>query len=124
MIPQIDNNSTAAVAASDGDVYQPPPVVTWQPDQYTPTSSATQQLIHGLPPPTTVGSSVVQALNAVEHIEEVSASDDKEIGGRKVVVVGEDEDEAGNISDEGYRTHSSGMSAVFSGYLHFTGSSI
>ena len=34
--PQIDNNSTAgAGAASDGDVYQPPPVVAWQPDHFT-----------------------------------------------------------------------------------------
>ena len=32
---QIDDNSTAAAVASEGDVYQPPPVVTWQPDQYT-----------------------------------------------------------------------------------------
>ena len=76
-------------------------------------SSGTQQLIHGLPPPTppiTVGSSVVQALNAVEHIEEVSSVNDKDATvGRKIVVVGEDEDEAGNTSDEGYRTHSSGM---------------
>ena len=31
---QIDESSTAT-AASDGDVYQPPPVVTWQPDQFT-----------------------------------------------------------------------------------------
>ena len=68
-------------------------------------NSVTHQLIHGLPPttPTTVGSSVAQALNAVEHIEEVSTN-----GKAGKVVACEDEDEAGNTSDEGYRTHSSG----------------
>ena len=74
------------------------------------------QLIHGLPPPTppptTVGSSVAQALNAVEHIEEVSASDKAD---KTVAVVVEDEDEAGNTSDEGYRTHSSGMATAAAG---------
>ena len=79
-------------------------------------SSATHQLIHGLPPPTppptTVGSSVAQALNAVEHIEEVSASDKAD---KAVAVVVEDEDEAGNTSDEGYRTHSSGMATAAAG---------
>ena len=52
---------------------------------------------------------MAQALNAVEHIEEVSASDK---AGKAVAVVVEDEDEAGNTSDEGYRTHSSGMVPV------------
>ena len=57
-----------------------------------------------------MGSSVVQALNAVEHIEEVSDAD-KDADGNNTArkVSGEDEDEAGNTSDEGYRTHSSGM---------------
>ena len=70
-------------------------------------TSATHQLIHGLPPSTTtVGSSVAQALNAVEHIEEVSTGKE---GAASKIVVCDDEDEAGNTSDEGYRTHSSGI---------------
>ena len=50
---------------------------------------------------------MAQALNAVEHIEEVSSGKEGTAG--KVTVCGEDEDEAGNTSDEGYRTHSSGI---------------
>ena len=49
---------------------------------------------------------MAQALNAVEHIEEVSTGKE---GAASKIVVCDDEDEAGNTSDEGYRTHSSGI---------------